>query len=313
MFKSKRYALMDEAGEGGGGGGGAAAAAATGAGTGEGAAAGAGASTAGEPASLLAGVTSETSKAGTGTGTDDPLAWLPEKHRVNDAAGKLDEAASARKLAEAYKHLETKLGNAAVLPPATAEEYKLEPIVGADGKPVEGIDLEGFAADPMFKTFAAGAHAAGMNNAQLNYAVAQYLQIAPQLVAANQTLSVTEAKAELGKLWTDDTAMNAGLRSSLRAIHGFGGQAGDMPGAAARLEAKYGSDPDFIAFTAAIGREMAEDKLPSGMVAKGQPTDQDIAELQQSKAYWDATDPAHARIKQQVTEHYARKYGSGKG
>src|SRR3546814_19327939 len=70
------------------------------------------------------------------------------------------------------------------------------------------------------------------------------------------------AKAELGKLWADDTAMKSNLASVVRAINGFGGQAEDMPGSRARLMDKYGTDPDFIAFAAAVAGEMKEDRTP---------------------------------------------------
>src|SRR5690606_14417341 len=99
------------------------------------------------PESLLAGVTAE------GDPAQDPPAatpedgsWLPEKHRVLAEDGTVDEAASARKLADAYRHLEARLGSGDV-PPKSAEDYALQ---------VEGLDAEqidAFKADPMFQDF----------------------------------------------------------------------------------------------------------------------------------------------------------------
>ena len=74
------------------------------------------------PESLLTGVSDDSAMPPADPGDDS---WLPEKHRVLDAEGKLDEAASARKLADAYRHLEGKLGSGDV-PPKSAEEYTLQ-------------------------------------------------------------------------------------------------------------------------------------------------------------------------------------------
>src|SRR3546814_15845864 len=101
-----------------------------------------------------------------------------------------------------------------------------------------------------------------MPNEQLQFGTARYIELAPQLFSADKSLSADEAKAELGKLWADDTAMKSNLASVVRAINGFGGQAEDMPGSRARLMDKYGTDPDFIAFAAAVAGEMKEDRTP---------------------------------------------------
>ncbi len=79
--------------------------------------------------------------------------WLPEKFRVMKD-DKLDEAASARKLAESYKALEQHKGP---LPPAAPEEYTIAPLTDAEGNPVEGVNVDEFTADPMYKSFAAEA------------------------------------------------------------------------------------------------------------------------------------------------------------
>lgn len=228
--------------------------------------------------------------------------WLPEKYRVNGEDGALDEAASARKLADAYKALESKLGKAAALPPATPEEYKLE---APEGIPAEAF--EQFTGDELFKNFVKDAHAQGMTNEQLQFVTSKYLALAPELLAADKSLTAEEAKAELAKVWPDDGAMQKNLASVVKAINGFGAEADDVPGSRSRLMEKYGTDPDFIAFAASVAKDMSEDRTPTG----GTPSaDLDIEALQATEAYWKPEHPDHARTKAKVDEHYARKYGT---
>jgi hypothetical protein len=239
---------------------------------------------------------------------DEAHAWLPDKFRVKDAEGKVDEAASARKLAESYKALEAHKG---ALPqvPATAADYVLEAPKDAEGKPLEGFDVEAFVSDPAFKGLAERAHAKGVTNEQLNFMVGEYLQIAPQLVAADQQLTLTEARAELAKVWPDEAAMNRNLAGVVKAIQGFGAEADDVPGSRSRLMAKYGRDPDFIAFAAQVANEMQEDRVPGGAGGVGG-SDDNVEAMQKSEAYWNKNHPEHKATVAKVQEHYARKYGT---
>lgn len=254
------------------------------------------AAAAGDEGSLLEGV-----KPGEGgdppTGEND---WMPEKFRVMGEDGKLDTAASARKLAESYSALERRAGTGDV-PPKAPEDYALQ---------VEGLDEESakqFKADPMFQEFAKAMHAVGLTDKQLNAVVARYLKVAPELVAADQELSMQEAKAELEKIWTDDATMQKNLGGVVRAIAAFGAEAEDVPGSQARLMQKYGRDPDFIAFAAAIAGELTEDQLPSAVSV---PSDVDVEALQKSEAYWKPEHPDHQRVKAQVQAFYTKKYGT---
>lgn len=244
----------------------------------------------------------------TGSADGDPAAWLPEKFRVVDAEGKLDEAASSRKLAESYKALEAHKGP---LPqaPATPDDYKLEPPKDAEGKPVEGVDFEAFVADPLFKAFAADAHARGLSNEQLQFVVDKYLALAPELMAADQSLTLEEAKAELGKVWKDEQTFGANLLGAKRAIQGFGAEADDVPGSRKALMDKFGNDPDFLAFAAQVATEMKEDSVPAGMGVGG---DEDVEALQKSEAYWNPQHPQHSATKAKVEAFYARKYGQSR-
>lgn len=231
--------------------------------------------------------------------TTPDTSWLPEKLRVMKEDGTLDQEASLRKTAEVYGALEKKLGSGDLAPKDPAE-YVLK---AADGTPT--VDFDAFKADPLCQGFLKGAHGKGMTNDQVNYVLNEYIKLAPGLLGASQELDVTEARAELGKLWTDPQALDKNLASVSRAIEGFGGDAADMPGSKQRLFDKYGRDPDFIAFAAAVATEMGEDKLPTG----GVPSESDIESVQKSKAYWDPNDPGHAAAKAKVDAHYKRKFG----
>lgn len=51
--------------------------------------------------------------------------WLPEKYRTNKEDGSLDLEASSRKVADAYRSLETRLGSGDVAP-KTVDEYNVK-------------------------------------------------------------------------------------------------------------------------------------------------------------------------------------------
>lgn len=228
--------------------------------------------------------------------------YLPEKFRVTDSEGKIDQAASARKLAESYKALEAHKGPPRVVP-ATPEAYTLEAPKDAEGKPIAGF--EEFTGDPLFKAFTADAHAQGFTNEQLQFTVGKYLSLAPELLQADKALTAEEATARLATVWTDQATMSANLTGVVRAINMFGADDSSAPGSKATLMEKYGTDPDFIAFAASIAKELKEDTPPGGE----QPSsDDNIEALQKGKAYWDPLDPDHKRVKGLVDAHYAKRF-----
>ncbi|MCZ7253157.1 hypothetical protein NK293_23265, partial [Salmonella enterica] len=92
--------------------------------------------------------------------------------RTNKEDGSLDLEQSSRKMAEAYKHLETRMGSGDV-PPKTAEEYAVK----LEG--VEGFDWDEFKADPDTQSFLKGAHAKGLTNDQVQYVIGEYMKAAP--------------------------------------------------------------------------------------------------------------------------------------
>lgn len=234
-----------------------------------------------------------------GAGGSQATDWLPEKFRVAKDDGTLDTEASARKLATSYAELEKTRPAGKV--PDKPEDYAPE------GLP-EGIDFEAVKKDPLFTGFLKGAHAKGLTNDQVSYALGEYFKLAPDLVGADKRLSAEEATAELGKVWTDTAAMQANLSQAQRAVRGFGG-GGDVPGSTERLLAKYGNDPDFLAFAAAVGKEMQEDTpIADGTPAAGD-WDAEVVKIKADPAYQDERHPQHKVLVDRMSQLYQRRYG----
>ncbi|TDB26706.1 hypothetical protein ATCM_03020 [Stenotrophomonas sp. ATCM1_4] len=261
------------------------------------AAAAAAAQAAGNNASLL--------EQGAGKETD----WLPSKFRVNVAGSdQLDLDASARKLATSYAELEKTRPSGTV--PATAGEYKLEVPKDAEGKElVQGVDLEDFMADPLFKGLSEKAHALGISNETMQFFVGEYLQFMPALLEANGQISSEDAAKALRAVWTDDAEFNSGLQRAARAAQGFGAEPG-KPGSFDNLMAKFGNDPDFLAFAARIGAEMGEDKPINADPAAEQDWQAQVDEIRANPAYMDAKHPQHKQLSQKMEQLYQRRYGT---
>lgn len=235
--------------------------------------------------------------------------WLPAKFRVNAAGSdQIDLDASARKLASSYAELEKTRPSGSV--PASAAEYKMEVPKDAEGKElVSGVDLEDFVADPLFKGLAEKAHALGISNETMQFFVGEYLQFMPGLLAANGQISNEDAAKTLRTVWTDDAAFNSGLQRAARAAQGFGAEAG-KPGSFDTLMAKFGNDPDFLAFAANIGAEMGEDKPINADPAAEQDWQATVDEIRANPAYMDKAHPQHRGLVQKLEQLYQRRYGT---
>lgn len=231
--------------------------------------------------------------------------YFPEKYQVKKEDGSLDLEQSSRKLAESYKHLETRLGSGDV-PPKTAEEYAVK----LEG--VEGFDWEEFKADEGTQSFLKGAHAKGLTNAQVEYVIGEYMKAAPGLVEGGVQLSQQDCAATLKAAWGDEQAMTQNVRASYRAAETFASEPG-KPGNFAALQAKYGNDPDFIAFTANIGRELKEDSAING---GGQVNEADfnikVSELRAQLEALPPHDPKRPGVQAQLNSMYDQKYNKPK-
>ena len=137
--------------------------------------------------------------------------------------------------------------------------------------------------------------------------VGRYLEVAPQLLAADQALSLEDAKAELATIWPDEATMTRNLGNVVKAVQAFGGEAAEVPGSRARLLERFARDPDFAAFAAAIGAETAEDPGIRNLKAT---SDVDVDAMMKGPAYWNPAHPDHERVKKAVQEHYTRQHGT---
>ncbi|MFY1029142.1 hypothetical protein [Pseudomonas asiatica] len=226
--------------------------------------------------------------------------WIPEKYRTNKEDGSLDLEASSRKVAEAYKHLETRMGSGDA-PPKDAGEYSVK----LEG--VEGFNWDEFKADESTQSFLKGAHAKGMTNDQVQYVIGEYMKAAPGLIGGGALLSQEDCTAALKGLWADDQSYKSGVQASYRAAEAFASEAG-KPGNFQALMDKYGNDPDFIAFTANIGKELQEDTLIANGVVNEQDFAVKTAELRKQLEELSPHDPKRAQIQQQLAGLYSAKY-----
>jgi hypothetical protein len=227
--------------------------------------------------------------------------YIPEKYRVNKEDGSLDLEQSSRKLAESYSHLEKRLGSGDA-PPKSADEYAVK----LEG--VEGFNWDEFKADEGTQSFLKGAHAKGLTNDQVQYVIGEYMKAAPNLIAGAAVLTTQDCTAALKAVWTDDQAMKANVTASYRAAEAFASQ-GDAPGNFNALMAKYGNDPDFIAFTANIGKELKEDsQINGGSVVSEGDFKVKTAELRQQLQDLPAHDPKRPGIQAQLDALYSQKY-----
>jgi hypothetical protein len=161
-------------------------------------------------------------------------------------------------------------------PPKTADDYAPELPAG--------ITMETLKGDPLFTGFLKGAHSKGMTNAQVSYvldafAARQQMQASPEA-----------AEAELRKDWTSDQQMTQGLQLSHRAFAAYAGSEDE----AKRLDQKFGNDPDFIRFTARIGKELGEDRPPSMAMSPAEALN--LEAIYKHAGYFDAKHPEHAKL-----------------
>lgn len=227
--------------------------------------------------------------------------YFPEKYQVKKEDGTLDLEQSSRKLAESYKHLETRMGSGDI-PPKTADEYAVK----LEG--VEGFNWDEFKSDENTQSFLKGAHAKGLTNAQVEYVIGEYMKAAPALIGGSEALDLQGCNEALKTVWADDKAMTQNVRASYLASSTFANESG--LGSYENLNKKFGRDPDFIAFTANIGNELKEDSAING---GGQVNEADFAiktaELRSQLQALPAHDPKRPGVQAQLDEMYSRKYG----
>ena len=283
--RRNRYVFMDAAGDGGGGAGGSAGGDG---GAGGGAAPDAGAGST-DPASLLA------------TGADGsavPGEFIPEKFRTNKEDGTFDIDASARKMAEAYGHVEKRIGSGDI-PPKTAEEYAvtIPEAFKEVWKPEE---------DDSYKDFRTKAHAAGMTQKQLDLVMGQYFEMAPKLVAGAAIMDANTAKAELQKTWATPADFQRNVGNAYAATNAIAAKAGMTVDEI--MQSPLGNNPQFLRLMAVLGPELREDSNP---IENSTLLNQDeITDLMNSPAYTDRNHKDHAKVSARVQGYFAKKHGT---
>lgn len=228
----------------------------------------------------------------------EPSAWIPEKYQVKKDDGSIDIDASARKLAEAHGHLEKRLGSGD-LPPKTADEYQLTlPDTFKD------VDVR---ADPDMAEFLQDAHAAGMNQKQVDAVMKAYAKMATTMAQGGAAASMEDCSAELRKTWASesDFKRNAGLAYQAANV------AAKMAGLSYDdIEASgLGNNPTFLRLMAALGPEFSEDTSVGGESIRAT-SQEDVEKLMLSEAYANAKHPDHAKVSERVRKFFERKHGT---
>jgi hypothetical protein len=240
--------------------------------------------------------------AGEAGAVSNPFDHIPEKYRVFGDDKSFNLEASAKKLSEGYSNLSKRLGTDEP-PPESPDAYQI------DGKAMgEGFDAEAFMKDEKTKGFLKSMHAKGMTNAQVQ-AVLEYglNEWAPDLLQGNQALTTEDCTKSLRDTWTNEAEFKTQLSNAHKAFSA--GFAGMDEAEVARLDAKFGNDPDFIKFAARFGSEMREDSPPNEAGAIPQ-DDSSIEMLMLSPEYKDPKHPKHAEATKKVQAYFTKKYGN---
>lgn len=238
--------------------------------------------------------------AGQAAAAATPFDWVPEKHRViKDGSTDLDVEATARKLADANKAFEKRFG-AGDVPPKTPEEYVID-------KLPDGFSVDDIKGDPVMLDYIKGAHALGMTNAQLQYALNGHLNILKDTIGASEQLSIEECGQELRKTWANPTEYDRNLGNAYRAMQAFVASEED----AAALD-EIGNNPALVRMLAKIGAELQEDTPIGEGTQAAQDWDGEIASIRANPAYLDSSHPEHKQVMAKMDALYSKRYGTNK-
>ena len=217
-----------------------------------------------------------------------PPVSIPEKYQVKKPYGTLDIEASSLKLAEAYGHLEKRVGTGD-LPPKEVGDYKITiPEQFPDWKPDE---------DPKLQAFLKEAHTAGMTQKQVDVLVSKYMEIAPELVQASHKMDADACAAELKTVWKTDEQYKSEVGKAYKAAVGYFGEDADA------IIKEYGNDARIVRGLAKLGNEMGEDKSVN---FEGQMGQSSIDSIITSEAYNQPKHPDHVRVSAQVRQHFEK-------
>lgn len=207
------------------------------------------------------------------------------------ADGQLDLAASSKKLGEGYANAEKRIGTSASAP-ETPDAYQFSPPEAFKDVPLD---------EGLSKSFRERAHKAGLSQDQFAFVMGEYFDLVPALLDAKAAHTAESARSELSKVWKTPAELEAGMNAAERAVS-------SAPEALrAQLKEKYGADPLFWQFAAHYGQQLREDTPPS-QAAPAAPSAVDA--LMASEAYRNPKHADHARVSQQVQQHFEKRYGS---
>ena len=225
---------------------------------------------------------------------------IPEKYRVfgGEDGKAFDLEQSASKLADAYGHLEKRLGTGE-LPPESADKYEV------NGENFgEGFDAKEFMADEKVQGFLKRMHAKGATNSQIQEVLEFGLkEWAPQLMQGNEALNTESCIKELQtNVWKDATEYKQNMAAANRAFTSL------PPDMQASVDKELGNHPLFNQIMALFGREMAEDTSAKDTSSVGGLTESAVNTLMLSEAYKNPNHPDHERVSKQVSGWFAAKY-----
>lgn len=221
---------------------------------------------------------------------------LPEELRVYDGEG--DERAfnlesSARKLLEQHNTKQTD-SNA----PETPEGYDIDGVnLG------EGVNTEEFMKDEGTQSFLKRMHAKGLTNEQVKEVLEYGLnEWAPNLMEGTKALTADESLKHLSeKVWTDPAEYKQNRILANTAYRSLPDELQQS------INQGIGNDPVFMQVMAIFGKEMGEDRPPSGQATSSD--QQTIEQLQMSEAYKNEKHPDHERVSKQVKSYYEKLTG----
>lgn len=227
----------------------------------------------------------------------EPSAWIPEKYQVKKDDGSIDIDASARKLAEAHGHLEKRLGSGD-LPPKTADEYQLTlPDTFKD------VDVR---ADPDMAEFLQDAHAAGMNQKQVDAVMKAYAKMATTMAQGGAAASAEDCAADLRSSWASDSDYKRNVSLAYSAQQVAAQKAGLT---FEQVDKALGNNPTFLRLMAALGPEFSEDTSVGGESIRAT-SQEDVEKLMLSDAYKDPKHVDHAKVSERVRKYFERKHGT---
>lgn len=220
-----------------------------------------------------------------------PWEFVPEKYLRTTESGELDQTATAQQLAQAYSHLEKRLGSGDVRP-ETPDLYAPE---------VAGLNWEVAKTHAAIPEFLSKAHELGMTNAQVSFALSQVAIAATENLPQNQPMTQQDSEKVLREEWGENYAGN--LKSAIGAVNNF------LPdGEREAFVQRYGNDPQVIKILSRIGAELNEDTI----VGLGQPVEsaETIEQLMKSEANSNEQHPDHKATRAKVQRYFAKQHGT---